>query len=163
MRLLEMAGGVWRGARALFLALAIVLATGDSRAEEEKSAPETVRVEVVRQAVSVEVGDAALEEVLREVGRHAGFEVETRGDLGRARPQAFQGVPIDEGIRRLVGDNRVNLIMRYEVDQAGDRRLVEVDAGAAGEVPAEFLEQRRMRAELARMRVPPPPPPPPVE
>ncbi len=72
-------------------------------------------------------------------------------------------MPIDEGIRRLVGDNRVNLIMRYEVDAAGERRLVEVNARAAGEVPAEFLEQRRMRTELASIRVPPPPPPPPVE
>jgi hypothetical protein len=70
-------------------------------------------------------------------------------------------VPIDEGIRRLVGDNRVSLIMRYGLDAAGERHLVEVDARAAGAIPAEFLERRRMRDELARIRVPPPPPPPP--
>ena len=72
-------------------------------------------------------------------------------------------MPLDEGIRRLVGDNRVNLIMRYEVDEAGQKRVVQVTARAAGEIPAEFLEQRRMRTELASIRVPPPPPPPPVE
>jgi hypothetical protein len=153
--------GVWPGAGALSLGLGIVLAASGSQAAEDESAPETLRVEVVGQALSVEVGDVALREVLREVARQAGFEVETWGDLGQVPPERFEGVPLDEGVRRLVGDNRVNLIMRYEVDEAGDRRLVQVTARAAGEVPAELLEQRRMRVELARIRVPPPPPPPP--
>jgi hypothetical protein len=81
-----------------------------------------------------------------------------RGDLGKVRPQRFEGVPLDEGVRRLIGENRVNLMMRYEFDGAGEKRLV--IAGAAGELPAEPTEQRRMRGKLARIRVPPPPPPP---
>ena len=137
-----------------------MLAVSVSCAAEEGSAPGALRVKVFGRALSVEVGDTALDEVLREVGHQAGFEVETRGDLGPVRPQVFEGVPIEQGIRRLVGDNPVNLMMRVEADQAGDKRLVEVSARAAGELPAELLEQRRMRYELARIPVPPLPPPP---
>jgi hypothetical protein len=142
----------------LCLGLGIVLATRGSDAEED--APEKLRVEVVGEALSIEVGDAAVGEVLREVARQAQFAVATYGNLGLARAQRFEGVPLEDAIQRLVGDNRVNLIMRYEIDAEGERRLVEVTARAAGDVPAALLEGRRMRAELARIRVPPPPPPP---
>ena len=165
MRQLEKTRGVWHGGVRVIVAVSLCLGmavrTSESWAAGEKNTPEALRIDVVGQTLSAEIGDAGLGEVLREVGRQAGFGVEIYGDLGQVRPQKFQGVPLEEGIRRLVGDNRVNLMMRYEVDEAGERQLVEVTARAAGEVPAELLEQRRMRAELARIRVPPPPPPPP--
>jgi hypothetical protein len=125
--------------------------------------PEAARINVRGDLLDAEVSAVPLGDVLRAVAEKAGFEIETRGDLGEVRPQSFEGVALEDGIRRLVDDNRVNLIMRYEVDEAGKRRLVEVTARAAGEVPAELLEQRRMRVELARIRVPPPPPPPPAQ
>jgi hypothetical protein len=124
---------------------------------------EAARVDLRGDMLDVEVRAAPLGDVLRAVAEKAGFEIETRGDLGEVRPQSFEAVPLDEAIRRLVGDNRVNLIMRYEVGEAGERRLVEVTARAAGEVPAAFLEQRRMRTELSRIPIPPPPPPPPAQ
>ena len=114
-----------------------------------------------QQKLAVEVGAAPLAEVFHAWAKETGIAVEVRGDLGLVRPQAFEGVPLEEAVRRLVGENRVNLIMRYEVGETGERRLVEVTARAAGEVPAAFLEQRRMRTELSRIRIPPPPPPPP--
>ena len=112
--------------------------------------------------LDAEVRAAPLGDVLRAVAEKAGFEIETRGDLGEVRAQRFEGVPLDQAIRRLVGENPVNLIMRYEVGEPGGRRLVHVTARAAGEVPATFLEQRRMRTELSRIPIPPPPPPPPM-
>ena len=118
-------------------------------------------IRVQGQALSVVIEEALLVKVLHEIARQAEFELEARGDLGRVLPQRFGGVPLEEGIRRLVGDSRINLIMRYEAGETGEKRLVEVTARAAGEVPAAFLEQRRMRTELSRVRIPPPPPPPP--
>lgn len=156
-------GAVLEGFCMFSLRLGIVLATsGGGQAAEKGTAPEALRVEVVGQALSATVEDAPLREVLRQVGRQAGLDVGTRGDLGLARPQAFEAVPLEEGIRRLIGDNRVNLMMRYKIEETGQRRLVKVIAFPAGEVPAGLLEQRRMRSDLARIGVPPPPPPPPA-
>jgi hypothetical protein len=122
---------------------------------------QTMRVEVVDGALSVELAEVPLDLVLKSIGDQAGVRISVRGDLGDAQPQAFENLPLDEGVRRLVGDNRVNLIMRYEVSEMGVRRLAEVHARAAGGVPPTVLEMRRMRTELSRVRPPPPPPPPP--
>ena len=140
------------------LMLGLALPTESVAAE-----PEAATIDLRGDLLDAEVGAAPLGDVLRAVAEKAGFEIETRGDLGEVRAQRFEGVPLDQAIRRLVGDNRVNLIMRYEVGETGERRLVEVTARAAGEVPAAFLEQRRMRTELSRIPIPPPPPPPPAQ
>jgi hypothetical protein len=121
-----------------------------------------MRIEVVDGALSVEVGAAPFDQILKNIGDQAGVRISVRGDLGEVRPQAFENLPLEEGVRRLVGDNRINLIMLYEADETGGRRLAEVRARASGEVPEAYLQQRRMRTELSRVRPPPPPPPPPA-
>ena len=150
-------------ARWRFLPAAVVLAgfVGAAAPAGAEPSPATVKLRFDQQTLAAEVGAAPLAQVLRAVAEETDMEIEIRGELGEVRPQAFEGVPLEEAMRRLVGDNRVNLIMRYEVDAAGGRRVVSVTVRAAGEVPADFLEQRRMRAELSRVRIPPPPPPPP--
>jgi hypothetical protein len=124
--------------------------------------PLQLHVEVKEGLLSVQVGKMLLEDVLRQVAEQANLQIHTRGDLGQVRPQAFEEVPLEDGIRRLVGDNRVSLMMRYDVDEAGARRVAEILAYQAGVVPAELLEERRMLSELRRITPPPPPPPPPA-
>jgi hypothetical protein len=144
------------------LGLVAIVLTSAIEAADAGRPLKTLRVDDA-QALSIETSDVALEEILLEIAQQAGVRMDIQGDLGLAQPQAFEGVPLDEGIRRLVGDNRVNLIMRYEIDNGGRKRLVEVVAHAASEVPDEVLERKRMRTELARVRIPPPPPPPPTQ
>lgn len=102
-----------------------------------------------------------LEVALREMSVAQSFELSVRGDLGQTVPQPIGDVSIEEAIRRLVGDNPVNLMMVYATDDEGNRKLVRVVAQEAREVSAEEREQQRMKLSLGRIEVPPPPPPPP--
>jgi hypothetical protein len=144
----------WRWARVsqgAILVCVVTLATGGlCSAAENKLVG--FRVKTEGDLLSVEIGDAPLGDVLLEIAKRAGFEVRTRGDLGWVRPQAFERLPLATGIQRLIGDERINLLMSYEVDDTGKKRLVEVRAYQAGELPAGFLEQRRMLSELSRYR-----------
>ena len=147
---------------AILLCTMILLRAGIGFAAEEWRHSDILRFEVEGQTLSIAIEDASLADVLDEVARRAKFDLETHGELGRVRSQQFAGVPLKEAIQRLVGDNRVNLVMRYATDEVGTRRLAEVHARAVGQVPAAFLQERRMRTELSRVRIPPPPPPPPT-
>lgn len=130
-------------------------------AQAEHAHGEPSKIEVDEGLLSVEVSDAPVTEVLEAIGEQAEFELKVRGELGETARQAFEGVPLEDGIRRLVGGNPVNLVMSYEVGKDGKRRLAEVRAHAARAVSAEAMEELRMRLSIRREEPPPPPPPPP--
>jgi hypothetical protein len=62
--------------------------------------------------LSVTVREAApLADIIGEISRLARTELHVHGDLGSAAQRSFKDLPLDEGIRRLVG--RHSLVLRY--------------------------------------------------
>lgn len=101
--------------------------------------------------------------LLADIAEEAGFDLVTEGDLGDVVPQDVEGLTLEQGIRRLVDEERVSLLFRYRRDESGEARLVEVRATSRVPGPAleVILEDRKMRA-LNRHLPPPNIPPPPV-
>ena len=145
------------------LGVAIVLACSGRHLHAEPTSEEEIHIGFDRGRLAVAVGEVALERILDAIARQAGLRLKTRGDLGSARAQAFEGLPLTEGIKRVVGDSRVNLIMFYEPTPGGrKRRLIEVRAYAAQRALTNSprVERGRPSPLPTLPRAPPPPPPP---
>jgi hypothetical protein len=88
------------------------------------SPPGELAVAVEGGALSVDVSDADLEQVLQDIATRAGFKLTTSGRLGRVTA-TFDGVPVEQGLRRLARDNE--LVFVYgTADRASDGGLAEV-------------------------------------
>ncbi|HET6469156.1 MAG TPA: HEAT repeat domain-containing protein [Geminicoccaceae bacterium] len=98
----------------------IVLALGMAFAGHARAAPAgpdlgppTLRVEAGRLSGQVEA--VPLAQVLRAIGSEAGIEVRIVGELGLALPQRLDDLPVEDGIRRLVGSSN-GLVMLFSPD-----------------------------------------------
>lgn len=127
----------------------------------ESASDEGIRIEVTDGLLSVTLGEVALQPVLEAIAEQAGLQLKTRGELGTVRPQAFEGQPLAEGIRRVVGDNRINLMLSYETASDGGRHLVGVRAYGAREASRPTSARQVQRNWGPPTRRPPPPVPPP--
>lgn len=76
-----------------------------------KSPSPGIEVAIERGLLSVKLGRVSLGDALRAIGKEAGVRVNIEGDPGLVWPQTFAGVPLDEGIERLAGDN--GLLMKF--------------------------------------------------
>jgi hypothetical protein len=78
--------------------------------------------------LAVRLENAALSDVLRTVGEQAGVRVTIQGNLGNVQPQEFSGIPLPEGIKRLVENSNADLVMIYNRDTVRDRYIQEIRA-----------------------------------
>lgn len=78
--------------------------------------------------LAVRLEKAALSEVLRTVGEQAGARVSIQGNPGDVQPQVFSGIPLPEGVKRLVENSNADLVMIYNRDKVRDRYLQEIRA-----------------------------------
>ena len=86
----------------LALALALTaLATPGASASEGDARPIVLDVRVRAGELTVDLRDAPLSRVLRTIGEKAGLEVTLRGDLTNPITDAFDGLALEAGIRRL--------------------------------------------------------------
>jgi len=95
--------------------------------------------------VSVDVHDALLTDVLRSVGEQAAIQVTIRGGSGDRVTESFDGVALDEAIKRLARGYDVVLIYGGRKGLTGTGRLVEAlvyQASAPG-VPVVFDPRQR--------------------
>jgi hypothetical protein len=102
---LRAAAGLVIGAWALALPAA---------ARADAAAPDLPRyaVWVEDGRLSVDLGPVPLALVLEDIAAQAAIALRIKGDPGEVWPQAFLDLPLEDGIRRLVG--RVGLVMRFE-------------------------------------------------
>jgi hypothetical protein len=146
------------------LVVTMALAWSGRHLHAEPISEEEIHIEFDRGRLAVAVGEVALERILDAIAREAGLRLKTRGDLGSARAQAFEGLPLSEGIKRVVGDSRVNLIMFYEPTLGGrKRRLIEVRAYERALMNRPRVERGPPSPLPTLPRAPPPPPPPAVD
>lgn len=78
--------------------------------------------------LSVTLEKAALRDVLHALGEQTGARVSIQGNLGNVQSQVFSGIPLDDGIKRLVQNCSADLVMIYNRDKAGYRYLAEIRA-----------------------------------
>ncbi len=128
-----------RAARSLALALlwfllfAPIAPMADSSAEgaADPQAPgtppgSTIDVVIRDGMLTLDARDAPLAEVIRRIGEVGGFETVIAGDLSTPVTHSFAGVPVKDGIERLVGD--ITRVVIY--------------APSAGEAPPPLKELR---------------------
>jgi hypothetical protein len=71
------------------------------------SGPAPLDVSVGHGELTVDVQDVPLAEVLQAVAERAGVRVTVRGDFSTSITESFQGLPLEEGIRRLARGHSV--------------------------------------------------------
>ena len=75
--------------------------------------PATITVDVRQSLLTVDIRNAPLADVLRVIGERAGLRVLIQGDVSTPVTVAFTGVPLDQGIKRLVRGH--SFVLRYGV------------------------------------------------
>jgi hypothetical protein len=83
-----------------------------------------MRIELENGILSVNLRDVAMSDVLLIIGGQVGARVSICGKLGKVKAQAFRGVPLEEGIRKLAETNEVDMLTIH----GPGRRLTEVRA-----------------------------------
>ena len=78
-----------------------------ARGESERG---EIHVAIERGLLSVDVHNAPLADVLRAIAEKAHFRLTLRGDLSTSVTWKFTGVPLDKGIKWLVGNNSVVMV-----------------------------------------------------
>ena len=92
----------------LFLGFQLTIgAVGVAMAAPDPEQPAAISVAVGQGALTVDVRDAPLAQVLQIIGELSGVGVTLHGDLSAPVTQAFAGLPLEEGIRRLARDHSV--------------------------------------------------------
>jgi hypothetical protein len=118
----------------LGLGCSIALAGPVWRADAAAEQPDKVVGVRLRDGIlTANLHEAPLRDVLRTISEVAGFQLDLRGDLSTPLTQSFS-LPLDEGIRRLVGRN--SLLMSYaSANGRGAGRLLIVSVlGASADV-----------------------------
>lgn len=123
----------WRRSQGADLVLALLLLAfyNPSLALEfapgEPSAAPVIEVVVAGGLLSLDARDAPLSDIVRAIGKQAEFATVIKGDFSARVTRAFTRVPLESGLKRLVGDGVV-LMQIYAPTSAMDEtpRLVEV-------------------------------------
>ncbi len=130
---------------ALLLAAAILTFAGQWTRAAAAEPPTTPRLHVtVEQGrLTVDLWNARLVRVLRLIGERAGVTMRFRGDPNATLTQSFAGVPIEEGLRRLLQGH--SLVLVYApTGKGGAPVLTEVSV-----VPPSLAAAPRSRADGA--------------
>jgi hypothetical protein len=96
-----------------------------------------INVGVERGLLQLDVRNAPLADVLRVIGEQAGLSVTVRGDINTVVTESFIGVPLDEGITRLVRGHSFALFYAPSPDEAEVELLTGIwviDASLVGQL-----------------------------
>lgn len=116
--------------------LALSASSAPAAGEGGETAPPSPRLELAVDSGSLTLRAEAvpLGEVLAAIGARAGFEVSVRGAVERPVTVVLTEVPIEAGLRQLLGSG--SLLFAYDPPDGGpERRLVEVRALVAEAAP----------------------------
>ena len=149
---------------AALLAVAVSLAlsaAAPAQVEDSRLLPGSFELDVEAGLLTLEAHDAPLSDVVRAIGERVGYETILVGDLPAAVNTSFKGVPVGDGLERLLRD--IDRVVLYGPAQEGsDNSAVSqiwlfgpggpaesTVAGAAGLAARDDLEQtdERIRAD----------------
>jgi hypothetical protein len=100
-----------RTALTLGILVAGLMLLGERQVLANPDGTSAIQVKIQRGLLTVDLRDAPLAEVLRAIGERAGLKVAIDGDASSLVTKSFAGVPLEEGIKRLVGG--APLVFKY--------------------------------------------------
>jgi hypothetical protein len=106
---------------------------GAEQAPASAPAPPTRFVDVAGGQLTVDVRDADLADVLKQISERAGFELRTKGPLGHVTA-TFTAVSLEDGLRRLVQAHELMLVYAAGESNRAGGGLLEVQVFAAPSV-----------------------------
>ena len=95
----------------LGILVAALVLVGERQVLANSDGTSAIHVNIQRGLLTVDLRDAPLAEVLRAIGERAGLKVAIDGEASSLVTESFAGVPLEEGIKRLVGD--ASLVFKY--------------------------------------------------
>jgi len=110
-----------------------------------------LHVEVQRGRLSVDLWEAAVEEVFVQIGQKAGIPIIVSPSAGETISVQFTGVTLEQGLRRLLQRASRSYVMLYALDPAGGVAMREVRVfGKAQEgEPAPVVAERAAEEPMA--------------
>ena len=90
-----------------------------------------IEIDVHNNLISVDLIEARLGDILLAIGEKAGFKPHLSGDLSERLTLTFVDVPIEKGLKRLVGKNSLSLLYNQAQSpspgtQNGDKKIAEI-------------------------------------
>jgi len=95
----------------LGILVAALVLVGERQVLANSDGTSAIHGKIQRGLLTVDLRDAPLAEVLRAIGERAGLKVAIDGEASSLVTESFAGVPLEEGIKRLVGD--ASLVFKY--------------------------------------------------
>ena len=106
----------------------------------EEIPPPVIDVVIEQGLLTVDVRNAPCADILRVIADRAGLGVIIRGDVSSPVTESFTGVPLDEGIKKLVRRHSVALVYAASPNVAEVESLTGIwviGASLTGQAPAE--------------------------
>lgn len=90
-----------------------------------------IEIDVHNNLISVDLIEARLGDILLAIGEKAGFKSHLSGDLSERLTLTFIDVPIEKGLKRLVGKHSLSLLYNQaqspsSATQNGDKKIAEI-------------------------------------
>jgi len=139
---------------AAFFPVTLLVSGADSLAITDAPASDNVQIQVRDGLLTVNAEDVPLDQLLRAIGKQAGFDVVIEGNLSAPVNRSFADLPVEQGIRQLVKGtsfiifysgsseaNRLSLLRVYPVTKSGGAQTVQPGVTATGDPTQTDLEQ----------------------
>jgi hypothetical protein len=110
-----------RTALTLGILVAALVLVSERQVLADPDGTSAIHVNIQWGLLTVDLRDAPLAEVLRTIGERAGLKVAIHGDAGGLVTKSFAGIPLEEAIKRLVGD--APLVLKYATS-SGETAIV---------------------------------------
>lgn len=90
-----------------------------------------IEIDVQNNMISVDLIEARLGDILLAIGEKAGFKSHLSGDLSERLTMTFSDVPLEKGLKRLVGKHSLSLLYDQaqsspSATQNGDKKIAEI-------------------------------------
>ncbi len=129
------------------LAAAVLLQPFGARAQEPSAAGLDISLEDGR--LSMNVRDVSLSRVLGAIAAKGGFALDIAGELDSKVSASFENVPLERGLRRIVGRSSYIIELVPATGAAGPRRIARLSVFARG-APARVETTSRPGAKRAK-------------
>ncbi len=118
--------------RAIWRALAVVALCQPVPALAQAGSASGLSISVVDGRLSMDVRDASLSRVLRAIAVKAGFALDIAGQLDSKVSASFENIPLERGLRRIVGRSSYIIELAPPAGAGAPRRIAKLSVFARG-------------------------------
>ena len=118
--------------RAIWTALAAVALFQPVSALAQAGSASGLSISVVDGRLSMDVSDASLSRVLRTIAAKGGFALDIAGQLDSKVSASFENIPLERGLRRIVGRSSYIIELAPPAGAGAARRIAKLSVFARG-------------------------------